>query len=202
MTILTILQLGLTLAIALFLRPHIALLVQLVYPGIVRQRFDFRPLPAHDAVQELLDEGYRYLGTRSERIFLLMHNEFLVFFHPDGRYVDVLRGSGAKMYMLSATPGGLFFLTRNYGFRSYTRGHYHSTRVDGELDVLAKEHRRVVAGHSLGEDLVTRGTPSERLELSRRWYSRFMRREILPFAALSLVLIALSAAMIYRLWSV
>ncbi|MBU1536236.1 hypothetical protein KKF84_13005 [Myxococcota bacterium] len=202
MSILVLLQFGLTVAIVLFLRPHLALVLQSIHPGIVRQRFSFRPLPGSEAFQELADSGYRYLGCRTESIWLLMNNTYYVFYHPSGYYLDLLEGASGKMYMLSTTPGGLFFLTRNYGFRSFNHGPYSSHRVEGEFSEVTVAHRKNLERHALGEVPDLAGSAVERLALGERWYRSFLRREILPFTLLSVVLLLLSAAMIYRLWSV
>ncbi len=200
MSVLRLLQLGLTAGLVAYLRPHLALVLSFLWPKGLQHRFVYLPLPETDELQELFDEGYHYVGCREERWPLLMRNRYLVFAKPGGCFVDLHLADTRRLYLVSATPSGRFLLTRNYGHRGQQREQYRSVRCKGDLLDVERQHEKAALQLFNLEKPIADSSARFRMRLARRWYAQFARKELFPFALLSSLLVLLFGAMIYRVW--
>jgi hypothetical protein len=200
MSLLFLLQVGLTIFVWFLLKIHMGVVLQTVFPKLVRQRFLFNPLPPGDEVIELLDEEYIYLGCRVEWIPLFFKRTYLVFYHPSGIYADLSKNNLKNGYLISRSDKGFFLFTRSYGPREIRTNNYVSTKAGGRFYEVAKVHKKAMAKNSLGDSWVLKGTAKERLEAGKDWYRRFARRELFPHALLSVLLLLLGVAFTFRVW--
>jgi hypothetical protein len=201
MTITNLIQIATTLFFIFFLKPLIGLLLQVLFPGLVKHSFSFRPLSHSDLFEELNKRGYRYQGTRKEKIWVILSNSYYVFFHKNGRFLDISTSRWKHYYFLTAGEKGPFIMTRTFGGPSVEKHNYLSTRTKvTSPEETESLHKKNVFREFQGDKVEMSGTNEERIKLANRWYNHHIRSELLGYSFFSLVILAIGVTFCLRVW--
>lgn len=199
-----LLRLGLTLGLCLLAYGRLGNLLRFLLPGRVRHRgLPESPEPEGPVVDALHQLGFRYLGSRSERVLGLHAHVAAVYAHPDGRVVDLpLSGRLGGAYVMTLYEEDRCALTRVGSGREVVADRYRSQAVGRgrSLREVLEVHAESEAAVSLGHAPVVAEDLDGRRRIGERWYREHARSELLlPAAAEGLLFGALVAFGVY-LW--
>ncbi|MBN2723431.1 MAG: hypothetical protein JXR95_05105 [Deltaproteobacteria bacterium] len=184
------------LGILLFLRQHVAVILQFLFPTLVKHTN--RDVELREEYKEYVKKGYKFLGIRKEGIRLIFSRKYAVF-SKEGTFMDIPVNYGKSFYFITFIKDNIFLFTRSSGSGSMDKGFYHSRKFSGDFSEIENHHNKELEKLSLGENPSEKTGMKERLEVARIWYKSFARMELWKFAILSFIITLTGILFILRI---
>jgi hypothetical protein len=202
MNIFFLIKLGITIGILIYIYQHIGLVLRVIFPTFVSQRFKYFPLPKNNLhIEEILKGKFQYIGCRVENILWIFRKTYYVFYHKKGVYIDVPKRGGKGGYLISKIPDTLFLITKISPATGKKSKGYLSQKGGYSIKEIFKNHKNSLAKLGLGNKPEKFGTPKHRLELGFYWYKKFARLELFSYSILSFTVSVIGFALITRVWT-